>query len=239
VHISFVRSCDLDEWREDQLERMKLGGNGNAKAFFRQHGLTNTDSLGERKFSHRVAQMYKTHLDKLVSTHLNTPGAQKSQVIDSPDLNGQRGEVDGLDQLLLGMNVGSTPSPQLAEIHRSQSEPQMTDIQHLPAAPSSLHASTPPPSNFRSASERTSEGGRFDQGILVPQNTPLRLPSGNDRESSTLGPQAPKPSPPAQLDVQAAVSTDVPLLVMGGQGGGAVPAISTSKLKSSSLKKIQ
>ena len=40
VHITFVRSCDLDEWSADQLEIMKMSGNGNAKAFFKKHGVT-------------------------------------------------------------------------------------------------------------------------------------------------------------------------------------------------------
>lgn len=44
VHITFVRSCDLDKWTEDQLQAMKLGGNGNAKIFFEQKGWTAKDA---------------------------------------------------------------------------------------------------------------------------------------------------------------------------------------------------
>ena len=33
------RSCDLDEWTADQLDIMRLGGNGNAKAYFKKHGV--------------------------------------------------------------------------------------------------------------------------------------------------------------------------------------------------------
>lgn len=40
VHITFVRSCDLDEWTQDQLDIMKASGNGNAKQFFKKHGVT-------------------------------------------------------------------------------------------------------------------------------------------------------------------------------------------------------
>jgi ADP-ribosylation factor GTPase-activating protein 2/3 len=36
----FFRSCDLDEWTPQQLQIMKLSGNGNARSFFLQHGVS-------------------------------------------------------------------------------------------------------------------------------------------------------------------------------------------------------
>jgi hypothetical protein len=36
---SVNRSCDLDEWTADQLDIMRLGGNGNAKLYFKKHGV--------------------------------------------------------------------------------------------------------------------------------------------------------------------------------------------------------
>ncbi len=38
VHLSFVRSVDLDEWTPQQVLTMRLGGNLNAGQFFRRHG---------------------------------------------------------------------------------------------------------------------------------------------------------------------------------------------------------
>jgi hypothetical protein len=32
----------LDEWTAEQLKIMTLGGNGNARAFFKSHGLTDS-----------------------------------------------------------------------------------------------------------------------------------------------------------------------------------------------------
>ena len=40
VHITFVRSCDLDEWTQEQLDIMRVSGNGNATHFFKKHGVT-------------------------------------------------------------------------------------------------------------------------------------------------------------------------------------------------------
>ena len=38
VHITFVRSTDLDEWTAEQLCAMTLSGNGKARAYFKKHG---------------------------------------------------------------------------------------------------------------------------------------------------------------------------------------------------------
>ncbi|RHY28941.1 hypothetical protein DYB32_005591 [Aphanomyces invadans] len=40
VHVSFVRSTDMDEWTEEQLLLMQLGGNSEARKFFKQHGVS-------------------------------------------------------------------------------------------------------------------------------------------------------------------------------------------------------
>jgi len=39
VHITFVRSVELDEWTPDQLKIMTCSGNGNAASFFRSNGV--------------------------------------------------------------------------------------------------------------------------------------------------------------------------------------------------------
>ncbi|KAI5114862.1 hypothetical protein M0805_004922, partial [Coniferiporia weirii] len=37
VHISFVRSVSMDTWQEDQIRRMKLGGNAPFRTFMREY----------------------------------------------------------------------------------------------------------------------------------------------------------------------------------------------------------
>ena len=45
VHITFVRSCDLDEWTAEQLEIMTVSGNSNSKSFFKKHGVTDAQMM--------------------------------------------------------------------------------------------------------------------------------------------------------------------------------------------------
>ena len=41
MHLTFVRSVDLDEWTQRQIDAMRIGGNENAKKFFKKQGVTN------------------------------------------------------------------------------------------------------------------------------------------------------------------------------------------------------
>lgn len=68
VHLTFVRSTDLDEWTQRQIDAMKLGGNGNAKTFFRKQGYTDFEGKSEAKYKSKAAISYKAELKKLVDT---------------------------------------------------------------------------------------------------------------------------------------------------------------------------
>lgn len=68
VHISFVRSTNLDSWQLIQLRTMKVGGNGSATDFFTRHGGSSllNDSDVKKKYSSRVAELYKEELVRRV-----------------------------------------------------------------------------------------------------------------------------------------------------------------------------
>lgn len=65
VHITFVRSVDLDEWTQRQVDAMRIGGNENAKKFFSKHGCTEK-SANEKKYTSKAAVAYRAELAKLV-----------------------------------------------------------------------------------------------------------------------------------------------------------------------------
>ncbi|XVE65300.1 hypothetical protein DITRI_Ditri07aG0169700 [Diplodiscus trichospermus] len=66
VHISFVRSTNLDSWSPEQLRMMIYGGNNRAQAFFKQHGWTDGGKI-EAKYTSRAADLYRQILSKEVA----------------------------------------------------------------------------------------------------------------------------------------------------------------------------
>ncbi|RDW58131.1 hypothetical protein BP6252_13542 [Coleophoma cylindrospora] len=66
VHISFVRSTNLDQWQWDQLRVMKVGGNESATKYFQSNG--GTAALNSKdpttKYTSNAATKYKVELKR-------------------------------------------------------------------------------------------------------------------------------------------------------------------------------
>mmetsp|Transcript_10434 Transcript_10434/g.10509 ORF Transcript_10434/g.10509 Transcript_10434/m.10509 type:complete len:263 (+) Transcript_10434:133-921(+) len=133
VHITFVRSCDLDEWTADQLAIMKASGNGATREFFKRHGVTEAQMTCEKKYKTKAAQEYKRHLQKLVAgeTHAtNDSSHAHSTAADQTD------EVSaGLDGLMLSVSGKHSAAPS----NDAQSSPSLSSSANPPPPP-------PPPS---------------------------------------------------------------------------------------------
>ncbi|XP_042452084.1 probable ADP-ribosylation factor GTPase-activating protein AGD8 [Zingiber officinale] len=65
VHVSFVRSTNLDSWTPEQLKTMVFGGNNRAQVFFKQHGWADGGKT-DAKYTSRAAELYKQILSKEV-----------------------------------------------------------------------------------------------------------------------------------------------------------------------------
>ncbi|KAK3719263.1 ADP-ribosylation factor GTPase activating protein, ER-Golgi transport [Vermiconidia calcicola] len=72
VHISFVRSTNLDQWQWDQLRRMKVGGNESATKYFQRNGgsaaLASKDP--KTKYTSNAATKYKDELARRVEADI-------------------------------------------------------------------------------------------------------------------------------------------------------------------------
>lgn len=81
VHISFVRSTNLDSWTPDQLKLMCFGGNNRAQVFFNQHGWTDGGKVEEAKYTSKAAELYRQLLAKEVTkTNAEEAGLPKSPI---------------------------------------------------------------------------------------------------------------------------------------------------------------
>ncbi|KAL2525271.1 putative ADP-ribosylation factor GTPase-activating protein AGD9 [Abeliophyllum distichum] len=66
VHVSFVRSTNLDLWTPEQLKMMCFGGNSRAQVYFKQHGWNDVGKI-EAKYTSRAAELYRQLLSKEVA----------------------------------------------------------------------------------------------------------------------------------------------------------------------------
>ncbi|CCD11633.1 unnamed protein product [Trypanosoma congolense IL3000] len=80
VHISFMRSADLDSWKPEKALRMALGGNAAAASFFQQHGGA-ADS--RQRYVTAVAQSYKSRLDRLVAERMGEGSTMAGAVVST------------------------------------------------------------------------------------------------------------------------------------------------------------
>lgn len=65
VHISYVRSVELDQFRPDQMVQMALGGNGKAWTYFKQHSMGKTSDTGRAvDYTSKIAVRYKEQLER-------------------------------------------------------------------------------------------------------------------------------------------------------------------------------
>ena len=99
VHLTFVRSLDLDEWTQSQIDAMRLGGNGNARSYFRKHGFTDLyGSKLDKKYKSKAAQSYKTELAKLVDAEAAKRGEGVAPTAESVGAGSLLANLDATDQ---------------------------------------------------------------------------------------------------------------------------------------------
>ncbi|KAI8938421.1 hypothetical protein NX059_012552 [Plenodomus lindquistii] len=92
VHISFVRSTNLDIWQWDQLRIMKVGGNESATKYFQSHGgsaaLASKDH--KAKYTSNAATKYKEELTRRCAADARLY-PEEVVITDAPDAAGSEG----------------------------------------------------------------------------------------------------------------------------------------------------
>ncbi|CAM9749195.1 unnamed protein product [Phaeothamnion confervicola] len=104
VHVTFVRSVELDKWKPSELAAMACGGNKNASAFFRAHGVSDMGKT-EQKYHSRAAEMYKAQLKRQIAE-----GGDEPEALFSPSSHAQAEDpiCDPLDRLMRDFEKGAS-----------------------------------------------------------------------------------------------------------------------------------
>ncbi|KAL4334915.1 hypothetical protein GQ457_07G011570 [Hibiscus cannabinus] len=113
VHISFVRSTNLDSWSPEQLKMMIYGGNNRAQVFFKQHGWSDGGKI-EAKYTSRAADLYRQILSKEVAKSM----AEEVTLPTSPVASQSPQAPNGLlhiktDEAPIGSSLGRQEKPEL------------------------------------------------------------------------------------------------------------------------------
>jgi ADP-ribosylation factor GTPase-activating protein 1 len=121
VHISFVRSISMDAFKASEIERMRLGGNENWRAFFEGHsdtemrGLSWDDATIADRYSGEVGEEWKERLSAKVEGREYVPGAKKegvpSAATPTPHSVTMKGTGARSSTPLSGMESSRTASP--------------------------------------------------------------------------------------------------------------------------------
>merc|ERR1711865_225561 len=72
VHLSFVRSVDLDEWTEENRAKMVVSGNKKALEYMKKKGGSHNPNEFKQKYSSTAAQMYREQVLREAKAYVNS-----------------------------------------------------------------------------------------------------------------------------------------------------------------------
>ncbi|KAJ4294846.1 ADP-ribosylation factor GTPase activating protein, ER-Golgi transport [Collariella sp. IMI 366227] len=220
VHLSFVRSTNLDQWQWDQLRIMKVGGNESATKFFQSNGgsaaLNSKDP--KTKYTSAAATKYKEELKRRAARDA------KEYVL-----------FTRLSRTATPPVVGRTPSPYLnaqigKDTARSTSPLAKTDSETKPAASrittsAALRSSTAGPrkANILGAKKATSKLGAKKLGgdIMIDFDEAEKKAKEEAERIEKLGydPEEEAPKAAAKAESSAAIMSPTPVSpARGGYG---------------------
>ncbi|WRT63368.1 uncharacterized protein IL334_000273 [Kwoniella shivajii] len=173
VHISFVRSTNLDSWSLQQLRTLKVGGNGYIREFFTKHGGANllppANSDARGRYTSRQAGLYKEELAR--------------RIAEDAQRNPHGIHIDGLELTPL-----ASPSKAAGEddFFSSWDKPSSTPTSK-PASPAPGATSKPSAPPSIGIAKPASTGPRTVTSSSL-RSTPANRPTATSRLSSSTTP---------------------------------------------------
>ncbi|SCU93207.1 LAFA_0F15214g1_1 [Lachancea sp. 'fantastica'] len=170
VHISFVRSITMDQFKPEELERMEKGGNEPFSDYLESHGV-DTKLPQKIKYNNPIASDYK---DKLTAEIEGTEWTEPEHPDFDPKALGSSNEQPVNSEQ---DSRGSTPAPSISggsvALESRKSTPQASDLQR--EKNETYFAELGKKNSLKSDSLPPSQGGKY-QGF---GNTPAN-PQKND-----------------------------------------------------------
>ncbi len=170
VHLTFVRSVDLDEWTQRQIDAMRIGGNDNAKKFFRKHGCTDFHTKTEKKYTSKAAVAYRAELSKMVEAEAVKRG---------------EGSADASSSAAAGGNLFDNADATMKKSLEDEARARVDAARSNGGAAGSMSAGVLQPS-AKLASQMTGTKGK----LVTPTGTPSATPpaSGGLKTGALLKP---------------------------------------------------
>ena len=75
VHISYVRSVNMDEWKPKEIKKMQLGGNRKMNSVFQKYGVAKETPITQ-KYHTRAAEIYREMMNAAAEGRKYRPSAE-------------------------------------------------------------------------------------------------------------------------------------------------------------------
>jgi len=86
VHISFVRSISMDVWSDDQLNKMKAGGNSVCSKFFQKYGFNKNMSI-RQKYDSKLGEIWRDRISKMAKGEKWVEPSNINELLESSKSN--------------------------------------------------------------------------------------------------------------------------------------------------------
>lgn len=120
VHISFVRSVMMDQFKDDELKLMEIGGNERARIYFEEHGITPETSIVD-KYNSTVAEDYR---ELLAAELKGEEFVRRDRPVHIPQTNKNYGS----DDASTSKGASSSGSSAYQQFHKPGDEPTLNEI---------------------------------------------------------------------------------------------------------------
>jgi len=121
VHISFVRSITMDQFKPEELRLMEVGGNEKAQKFFRANGIDDNVSIVD-KYNSTVAEDYR---EKLAAEANGEEWTRRDRPVHIPSTGSTHG---GEAYAKSGTDGSRESASAVKQFRKPQDEPTLNDL---------------------------------------------------------------------------------------------------------------